>query len=485
MMRGSPRCKALRAWWASRALTATLAVVALWGSAAAQPADWPHPAELSFEPIAFEAPSPRREVLSNGLVVHLAEDRTLPLVRGVAYVKAPGLYDPPEKVGLASFTADLLREGGAGGRAPEEIDEALEFLGASVEAQSGDVLASVSFSSLEENVDEVLPIWRDVLVAPDFAPERIEVQRQRQLESIRRIEDQPVQVALREFRRRVAEGHPAGDFPSEETVRAITREDLRAFHDDHYAPSSTVLAVTGDFDADEMLERLERLLGSWEADRAAPPELPPFDDTPGPRLILADKDVQQSVIIVGQPAMRAYQPPYTAFSAANHVLGAGGFSSRLFQEIRTRRGLAYATGSQLGQGFDVPGIFLAYAITRVDATGQVLELLLEEIRTLVEEGVTADELEQSVRTLVNQSLFRDTSVAELTQRTARVELLGLDPGYFEEHLERLQELTPDEVHEAAREVLDPDALVIMVVGDAESFDVPLSSFGEVEQVDLE
>src|SRR6056297_607911 len=466
------------AWLALVLLTAPLAGLA-------QPADWPHPSEIEAPPLTLDPPQPRRAVLSNGLVVHLAEDRTLPLVTGVAYVEAPGLYDPEGLAGLAGFTAALLREGGAGGRSPATIDATLERLAASVEASSSDVLASVSFSSLSDTLEEVMPIWRDVLVAPDFGPERIEVQRRRQLEAIRRVVDDPVQLAVREFQRRVAGDHPAGRYPTEATIQAIDRSDLVAFHEAYYGPSTTVLAVSGDFDTDVMLARLERLFGGWDAAVAAPPALPPYDPAPERRVYLAQKDLQQSILIVGQPAVYAYRGPYTAFTVANDVLGAGGFGSRLFTEIRTRRGLAYATGSQLAQGFEVPGTFLAYAFTRADATAEVLALLLGELDRLRDERISQAELDRSVTTLVNRSVFRDASVAAVAQRAARVELLGLPEGYFARHVEAMQALTPGEVQAAARQVVDPESLVILVVGDSEAFDRPLEAFGPVERIEIE
>lgn len=466
-------------------ITFAFALAAAAGLALAQPADWPAPSEIEAPPLRFETLEPLRAELGNGLVVYLAEDRALPLVSGVAYALAPGLYDPDGRAGLSGFTASMLREGGAGGRSPAEVDATLERLAASVEAGSSDVLASVSFSALTETLDEVLPIWRDVLVSPDFDPERIEVTRQRRVEAIRRVVDDPVQLAVREFQARVASGHPAGRYPTEASIGAIDRDDLIGFHDAYYGPATTVLAVSGDFDAEAMLARLERLFGAWDAQVEAPPELPPFDAAPERRVYLAPKSLQQSIVIVGRPAMRAYQEPYTAFTVANEILGAGGFGSRLFQEIRSRRGLAYATGSQLTQGFELPGTFLAYAFTRVDATGEVLDLLLGEIARLRERDVSEEELDRAVTTLVNQSVFRDTSVAAVVERTARVELLGLPAGYWERHVSRMQELAPDEVRAAAAEVLDPDHLVMLVVGDDEAFDRPLSEFGEVERIEIE
>lgn len=455
------------------------------GSVAAQPADWPHPSEITVAPIVVDVPEPTRAVLRNGMVVYLAEDPTLPLVEGVAYVGAPGLYEPEGLEGVAGFTAALLREGGAGGRTPDEIDRTLERLAASVEASSSDVLASVGFSSLTDTLDEVLPIWRDVLIAPDFDPGRIEVQRQRQVEAIRRVVDNPVQLAVREWQARVSAGHPAGRFASVASVEAITRDDLVTFHRDWYGPSVTVLAVTGDFDATAMIQRLDELFGDWDAGVREPPELPPYDATPEARVYLAHKDVEQSILILGTPAMLAYQDPYSDFTVANEILGAGGFSSRLFTEIRTRRGLAYATGSQLSQGFLTPGLFLAYAFTRADMTGEVLRLLLDELDRLREDAVTVAELDRAVRTIVNRSVFRDTSVAAVTQRTARVELLGLPDGYYGRHLERMQAATAEDVRRAAEQVIRPENLIVLIVGDEAAFGAPLDLQVPLERIEID
>ena len=469
---------------AARPLLASLALLVP-ASAAAQPVDWPHPSELTAPPITIDAPEPTRAVLRNGMVVYLAEDPTLPIVQGVAYVGAPGLYEPEGLDGVAGFTAALLREGGAGGRTPDEIDRTLEGLAASVEAGSSDVLASVSFTSLTDTLDEVLPIWRDVLIRPDFDPARIEVQRQRQVEAIRRVVDNPVQLAVREWQARVSAGHPAGRFATVASVQAITRDDLVAFHQAWYGPSVTVLAVTGDFDTEAMIQRLDASFGDWDAEVRDPPELPPYDATPEARVFLAQKEVEQSILILGTPAMLAYQDRYSDFTVANEILGAGGFSSRLFTEIRTRRGLAYATGSQLSQGFLTPGLFLAYAFTRADMTGEVLGLLLDELDRLRDDGVSPAELDRAVTTIVNQSVFRDTSVAAVTQRTARVELLGLPDGYYGDHLERMQELTPEDVRQAAEQVIRPENLIVLIVGDEASFGAPLDLQVPLERIEID
>ena len=447
-------------------------------------ADWPDPSELSYKPVEFTPPEPTRAELSNGVVVYLLEDRTLPLVKGVAYVDAPGVLEPADKVGLASLTASLLREGGAGEYSPDELDEALETLAASVEATSNDFYASVSFDALSDNVDEVMTLWSDVLIRPSFDAGRLEVAQGRSLEQVRRTKDDPTQLAVREFFFRVAEGHPSGAYPTEESLSSITQDDVIDFYETYYAPNVSAVAVTGDFETSEMLEKLETVLGDWEAKDISYPDLPAFDPNPDPKVYYLPKEVAQSTVLVGHPSVLAYSPEYNDLDVASQILG-NGFSSRLFTEIRTKRGLAYATGSQLGQGFSYPGTFFTFAITNGEDTGQVIELLLGEIRNLQEGGVTEAELEQRRETILNRSLFRFTSPAAITERTARVGLLGLEPGYYEAYLENVQAVTPEEVQAVAQQEMRPDDVIIMVVGDATLFDRPLENFGEVITLELD
>ncbi len=367
-----------------------------------------------------------------------------------------------------------------------ELDEALEILAASVEVSAIDLFASASFSALSDNIDEVLDIFAGVLMQPEFDPERIEIARGRTLEALRRQNDQPVQIALREFFKRLAEGHPAGYFPSEESVSAISRDDMVAFYQRFYKPNAIVLALSGNFDSEEMLAKLERVFGSWPPAEVDYPELPTFNPRPEPKVYYAEKDLGQSIILIGQPSVLAYSPEYNDLDVANSILGSGGFSSRIFTEIRTKRGLAYSAGSQLRQGFDFPGTLLAFSFSRTEKTAEVIDLLLAEIRRLQDEEVSPEELEIQRNAILNRAVFRFTSPAAVVQRTARaVEILGLAPNYYDSYIERVQEITPADIRSIAQRELRPAEMIIMVVGDASQFDRPLDEFGEVVTIDLE
>jgi zinc protease len=417
------------------------------------PADWPNPTEMTFETIDFTPPEPTRVDLPNGITLYLAEDRSLPLISGAAYFNASSLYDPADKVGLAELTAVMLREGGAGELSPNDMDIKLETLAASIEASANPNFASVGFSSLTETIDEVLPLWIDTMQRPNFDEGRLEVERGGILEGIRRENDDPGTIASREFFARLAEGHPVGYYATVDTINAITRDDLVAFHDNFYQPEGMTVAITGDFDTQEMLAKIEATLGTWEGKTVDYPEIPEFNLNPEGKVYLAPKELEQSVIVIGHPSVFAYTPEYNDLTVANDILGAGGFSSRLFLEIRTKRGLAYSTGSSVTQGFTYPGIFLASAGTRADATAEALGLLISEVKRLQEGGVTDAELERSRNSITNSSLFRFTSVAAITQRAARTQLLGLEPGYYERFLERVQSITKEEVQAIVQQEL--------------------------------
>jgi len=449
------------------------------------PETWPDPAALEFGPVTFSEPEPERAVLSNGLVVYLLEDPSLPLVEGAAFVKTGSVYDPEEKSSLAALTADLMRSGGSAGRTADEIDARLEALAASVEVSAADLYTAASFSSLTENVAEVLGIFAGVLTQPEFAPGRIALAKGRALEGIRRENDDPVTIAVREFYRRVAQGHPAGVVPTAETVEAVSRADMVRFHARYFKPNETVLAVSGDFERGEMLRLLEQTLGGWPEGAVTYPELPPYNPDPTPRVYHAQKDLGQSIVLMGRPSVYAYGPDYAVMDVANAVLGGGGFSSRIFTEVRTKRGLAYSAGSQLEQGFAYPGTLLVYAFTRTDATGQVIELLQAEMRKMRERPVTEAEIEVQKSNILNGAVFRFTSPAAIVQRTARAtEVLGLPEGYYDRYTQQVEGVTPAEVLRVARQEFRPEEMLVMVVGDAAQFDRPLSDFGAVEEITL-
>lgn len=450
---------------------------------AAQP-DWPDPFAMDFPAVEVTPVESTKVTLSNGMVVFLLEDRSLPLINGIAYIRAGSNYDPEDQRGLAQLTAMLTREGGAGQRSAEDVNRTLEFLAASVEMTAAGPFTSASFSSLSHNVDEVLAVLADMVQEPQFAEDRLEILRGRILESIRRQIDQPVSLASREFFYRAVGEHPSEAYPTLASVQNLARDDVLAFHQRYFRPNQTVMAVSGDFDSAAMVELLEETFAAWQPAETEPPELPPLNMKPEPVIYHVQRDLAQSVVLLGHPVLTFDDPDYIRLDVLNRILGGAG-DNRLFTEIRTRRGYAYSVGSQVTQGFEFPGIFFAFSISRADKTGEVIELLLQEIAGVIEAEVSTEELERNRRAIVNRAVFRYASVQAVAQRSAVVHFLGVDPNYYDEHMAIIQDLTVSELLAAGQRHLRPDEAVILVVGNSELFDRDLEEFGTVISTDLD
>jgi predicted Zn-dependent peptidase len=446
------------------------------------PADWPDPFKMQFQRLQPSVIRPTEAQLSNGLKVLLVEDRALPFVSGRVYLRAGAIFEPDDKVGLSGIFSSVLRTGGAGERTPDQVDEILETLAATVSVSTDNLFTSVAFNTLTENLDQVLQIWADVLVRPRFAQERLDLEKGRALEAIRRRNDQPTQIAVREFVRRINEGHPAGRISSAASIQSITRDDLVAFHQRFFKPNGAVLAITGDFNTQEMVARLERALQGWQPGSVNLPTFAP--PRPKPGIYFLQKETNQSVIYMGNPTVTAFAPGYSELDLASRVLG-DGFNSRLFLEVRTKRGLAYATGGAQTQGFGWPGFIYGASISRVEKTAEVIELMLAQFRDLRERLVSQEELELFRNSILNAEVFRFTSKQAVAERIARTQMLGLPPDYYERYIRQIQAITPADLQRVVQQYVRPEQFVIVVVGDKRQFDKPLQSLGNVVEVPLE
>lgn len=446
------------------------------------PADWPDPFKLQFQRLQPTAIQPTRVQLSNGVTVLLIEDRTLPFVTGRIYLRAGSIYEPADKVGMSGIFSSVMRTGGAGNLSADQIDETLETLAATVSVSTDTLFTSVAFNTLTENLDQVLSIWADVLIRPGFSQQRLDLEKGRALEAIRRRNDQPTQIAVREFLRRINEGHPSGRISSVTSIQSITRDDLVAFHQRFFKPNVAVMAITGDFNTQEMTARLERALQGWQRGEVTLPTFTP--PRPRPSIYFVQKETNQSVIYMGNPTVTAFAGGYSELDLVSRVLG-DGFNSRLFVEVRTKRGLAYATGGAQTQGFGWPGFIYGVSISRVDKTAEVIEIMLQQFRDLQSRPVSQEELELFRNNILNAEVFRFTSKQAVAERIARTQLLGLPADYYEQYVRQIQAATPANLQQAMQQYVRPDQFVIVVVGDQRQFDKPLSSLGNVVEVPLE
>jgi len=429
-------------------------------------------------------PDYERVQLDNGMVLYLAEDPSLPLVQLSATVKAGAIYEPAELTGLAAITGEVLRTGGTDKWSGDEIDEMVEAMGATVETWVGAATGGAYLSALKEDADKALEILASVMMSPKFDPEKIDLSKSQHKAAIARRNDEPMQIVFREFQRVMfGPDHPLARIEEYDTVNAITRDDLVKFHADWFGPERTYLVVIGDFDTKTMVGKIERAFAGWR-EAAAP--LPPDPEIPTlPRTInVAPKeDLTQAMVAIGYKGLRNDDPNYPAIQVANQILG-GGFSSRLFNEVRSKRGLAYTTGSQSGAGWRFPGVFVAFTGTKNETAQQAAEVMFDEIRRMTTEPVSEEELRVAVDGILNGDVFNYDTKREVLDRLVMFEMYGYPADFLSSYRKAVQGMTAEKVLAATQAVWKVDEMSLLAVGNPADFDGDMSIFGPVNEIDI-
>jgi len=443
-----------------------------------------NPRTMTFPELRYDIPKAERVVLACGMPVYLLRDPELPIVTVSAMVRAGTVFEPAGKAGLAGLTASVMRNGGAGNLSPEQMDDELEFMASSVESGITSDVATVSLTSLTKNFDRTLRIFSDVLLRPAFNEKRVDIARKHLIEGLRRQNDDPKEIADRELVKAIYAGHPLGTVPTFETVRAITRQDMIAFHDRYFRPDNMILAVAGDFERDSLIRELNTLFVKPAA--ATPlvaPEIPQPAQLFSPEILYARKDVNQTVIRMGHLGITKDNPDIYAVRVLDYILG-GSFTSRLMMEVRTNQGLAYNVDSRFDVGRRFTGTFIAETETKAQTTVKTISLMEEIIGGMTKAPVTDVELKAAKEYIINSFMFGFTSPASIVTQRARLEFYGYPAGYLENYRANIARVTTADVLAAARKYLRPAAFKLVVVGDAARFDKPLPTLGPVRELDL-
>jgi len=444
-----------------------------------------HPSELEFRNLEFEIQRPERPELDNGIRLFLMEDDELPLAFVRVLVRTGSIYEPADKIGLAELTGRVMRTGGTEDLSGDEIDEELEFLAASVETSIGREMGSASVDCLSKDLDRCLEILAGVLRRPAFPLEKLELERARVEERIRRRNDDPQAVASREIALAVyGRESPWARIPSMATVDSVTREDLVAFHQRYFHPNNIMVGVAGDFDRGHLLEKLEGVFGDWPVQEVDFPEVPPVDREIERRVVYIPKDINQANIRLGDFGYNRLNPDRFAIEVMNFIYGAGGFSSRLMTEIRSDMGLAYAVWGYVGRGTDV-GLYQAGAETRTESALRTIEEMLRITGEMREKPVSREERDRAVDSMANRFVFLYDSPSKIVSQYMDLEYYGYPEDFLDTYLENLRAVTTEDVEAAARKYLHPDRAIVLLVGNREDLDGNLDQFGPVEVHELE
>lgn len=440
--------------------TLWMAYLLCWiASAAAVP-----PTGIEYPPLHYILPKPERVALPNGVVVYLLEDHDLPLVDVEIRLRGGRLYEPADKAGLNTVFVWAWRNGGTLTRSPEAFHTALEDMAAVLDiADDGDTIG-VTLSTLARDWRRGLGLLAELLRSPAFREEQVNLAKARTAEEIRRRNDDIAGIASREFAGLVyGTDHPLGRLPTVQTVHRVTRRDLQQWHRRLVTPRNLWIAVTGDFDRRALLEEIHRLFGNW---RGSSPNLPVI---PVPReqhavLGFVAKQAEQAHVRVGHLGVPRGVSERAALDVLNYILG-GSFTSRLTQEIRDQRGLAYAVWSSFAPA-NPRGLFVVGCQTKAESTEEVIHLIKEQVRRLIEEPPGEQELQRAKESLMNSFVFRFPTASDAVSAQMLLEIHGLPRDTYDTYVERVRAVTAQDVLAAARKYIHPDRLTVLVVGDS-------------------
>ena len=428
-----------------------------------------HPGDLVFEPLQFDPPdqAAHRHVLSNGVVAFVVPDHALPLVTVSVIVRAGSWLEPPDKVGLASLTGGQMRAGGAGDLDPAAFDEEAAFLAANLSSRIGDTSGRASVNSLTKDLDASLDLLFDMLRRPRFDPERLELAKSQALQQMERRNDSTQSIEVREWGRLLRGADHFTTVPTTRaTMEAITRDDLVAFHEQYFHPGNFIFAISGDVAPEDILPRLEARMADWPAREPVTATVPAPTHELQPGIYVVDKDdVNQGRVVIGHRGAMRDNPDRYALMVMNDILGGGGFTSRLLTRIRSDEGLAYSAYSSFGLGTYYPGAFRASFQSRSETVARATAIVLEEIDRMRTELVFEAELRTTKASFIETFSRNFSSPASTAGLFASDEYTDRDPEYLVNYRDNISAVSGDDVLRVAREYLDPDRLVILVVGD--------------------
>ena len=431
----------------------------------------------------FKPQEPKRIVLENGMVIFLQEDHELPLIDGTARIRGGEGNVPAEKLGLVAIYGEVWRTGGTKTQTGDQLDDFLEQRAARVETGPGEDSTTIGWSCLKEDFDDVFRVFSDLLRNPEFREDKIAIAQKGLYDAISRRNDDPSQVAGREAAKLVyGAKSPYARRPEYATVAAVKRQDLIDWHAQTVHPNDIILGVVGDFDSAKMEARLREAFGSWgKGPHFKNPQTKPEPAKPAYYLVERSDVNQSDVQMVGLGTTRR-TTDYYAISVFNEAFG-GGFSSRLFNNIRTTKGLAYAVGGGIGTAWDHDGMLRLMVRTKSATTFESIEALDEEIAALASKPINDVEIKRAKDSILNSFVFRFDSPEKVLQEKMAYEFYGYPLDFLETYQKGIEQVTKEDVAQVAAKYLQRDRLAVLVVGNPGEFDKAPASLGPPNKLD--
>ncbi len=433
----------------------------------------------------FHPQQPKRVELANGLVIFLQEDHELPLIEGMLRIRGGGTEVPNAKTGMMSVYSQVWRLGGTESMSGDQMDEFLEARAASVSTSGGMDNTSLSWSCLKNDFNDVFKLAVDLLQHPAFREDKIALSKTQLNGAIARRNDDIGGVIGRETAK-IAYGadHPYGRVTEYDTVAAVSRQDLLDWHKQHLHPNNIMIGVVGDFDPAQMEATLRQAFESWPK---GPAYQKPRLQFPGPKpgVYFAEKsDVNQSEIRMLHIGIQRNNPDLYAIDVMDEIYFSGGFSGRFTNAIRTKLGLAYAAGGSISAPYDHPGLFEVSVGTKSESTVQAINASRKQVEVTKLEPPTERELAIAKDSILNSFVFRYDSKEKLLGEQMTLEFYGYPMDFVEKYRAGIEKVTLADVQRVAAKYIHPDQLATVIVGKKEAFDKPLTTLGQVHELDI-
>ncbi|MBX3023242.1 MAG: insulinase family protein [Bdellovibrionales bacterium] len=431
---------------------------------------------------AFQIRPYETQVLPNGLTILWIPDQSLPYVSLQMMVRTGSAQDPAGKEGVSGMTAALLERGTARRSAPQ-ISEDLEQIGSGFGAEVQPDYTVAASSALSFNKDNMLTLFQEILLKPTFPQAELERQRKNSLAGLQKLADRPEDFSEYLMPRYLYGAHPYGHSAAgtPTSLKGMTRADVQNYYKRHYAPSNSVLAVVGQYDNAWKQKVIEAFQG-WNTKEVDKGEVPDFPAWSGTEVLLVDRpDLNQAQIQIGFKGVPRNVPEYLDIRAALKILGES-FGSRLFDEIRVKRGLTYGIYSWFDPRLK-PGPMGIYTFTRAEKIGETVTETLNTYRQFVKNGVTDEEV-AVVKALMRGQFPRTFETPEtLARQLLILNRYGIGPEYLQNYLAAVDAISKSSVNAAIKKYFDPDNLRILVYAPRKASEESLKSVGKVQVKD--
>ncbi|MEO0373127.1 MAG: pitrilysin family protein [Cyanobacteria bacterium P01_A01_bin.17] len=445
-----------------------------------------HYTDLTFSELPeIQIPDYQRVELDNGMIVYLMEDHELPLVSGRLMTRTGERLEPSDQTGLASIVGEVMRTGGTQTHDADTLNQMLEQRAASVEVSIDKAFSNASFSTLSEDLTNVFGLFAEVLREPAFAQEKVDFAKKQRAGGIARRNDSPDSIGGREFRKLMyGDESPYARIQEYSTLANIERDDVLDFYKQYFHPNCMILGVVGDFDSATMLELIKAKFGDWPMKPGAvAPEAPGASQAEVSGIFLVDQpQLTQSTVQIGHVGGQLDDPDIFALFVMNEALNS--FGGRLFNEVRSRQGLAYSVFAVWSARYDYPGLFVSGGQTRSETTAAFIKAVKAELNKVRQAPLTEAEIQRAKDAILNSFVFNFDDPSDTLTRLMRYEYYGYPEDYIFQYQNAVKEMTAEKVQAAAQKHLQPDQLVTIVVGNAKAVQPALEELGPVTAVDV-